>query len=488
MEDRVAGELTIIGLGPGDLKLITRGAWEAIQTAQKLFLRTAHHPVVSQLPDTLSIHCFDDVYEQAQDFSEVYSTIVEQVIQEASQEDRTLYAVPGDPSVGEATVSGLRKRVAESDITLQIFPGVSFVEPCLELLEIDALDGLSVVDALMLASSHHPSFTPDHSVLIAQLYSKMVAADVKLTLMNQYPDDHPVILLHGSGTPHAEIEKCHLFEMDQSDHIGSMTTLYIPPLSVPSSLERFQETIAHLRAPDGCPWDREQTHESLRMHLLEESYEVLHAIDTGNLPALKEELGDLLLQIVLHAQIATEASEFTMADVIAGINTKIIRRHPHVFAEMDLKDVEQVLVNWEKLKAEEREEEGTERGILSGVPQGLPALAQAHEIQSRVARVGFDWPEVDGVLAKIQEELDEVDEAMDPVSQTGEIGDLLFAVVNYARWLEVDPETALRDANRRFRTRFALLEKNAAVLERKLSEMTLEEMDSLWEAAKENQD
>jgi tetrapyrrole methylase family protein/MazG family protein len=483
----VAGELIIVGLGPGDLKWITRGAWEVIHSSQWLFLRTAHHPVVSQLPDSLSIHSFDDVYEQSQDFAEVYSTIVERVIEEAVQEDCTLYAVPGDPSVGEATVSALCKRAVESGIKLQIIPGVSFIEPCLTLLDIDALDGLCVVDALGLASGHHPSFTSDHSTLIAQLYSKMVAADVKLTLMNQYPDDHPVILIHAAGTPHAEIEKCSLFEIDQSDQIGSMTTLYIPPLSTSSSLESFQETVAHLRAPDGCPWDREQTHESLRMHLLEESYEVLHAIDIGNIPALKEELGDLLLQIVLHAQIATEESEFTMADVIAGINTKIIRRHPHVFAELDLKDVDQVLLNWEKLKAKEREEEGTASGILSGVPQGLPALAQAFEIQSRVARVGFDWPELDGVLAKIQEELDEIDEAEDQVSRAGEIGDLLFAVVNYARWLKVDPETALRDANRRFRSRFAILEKNAAASERELDEMTLEEMDSLWEAVKEDQ-
>jgi tetrapyrrole methylase family protein/MazG family protein len=482
----VAGEMIIIGLGPGDPQWVTRGAWEEIQTVDEIFLRTKDHPAVSSFPKTLSVYSFDDVYEEAEDFTEVYSTIVDRLIQEATQREKIIYGVPGDPSVGEATVAALRTRSVESEIIIKIVPGVSFVEPCLALLEIDALDGLSVVDALTVAAGHHPSFPPDHPALIAQLYSKLVAADVKLTLMNQYPDDHPVTLIHFAGSPHAKVENCQLCEMDRRDNIGSMTTLFVPALSVPSSLESFQETVAHLRAPGGCPWDREQTHESLRMHLLEETYEVLQSIDTGNLVALKEELGDLLLQIVLHAQIATEAGEFTMADVIAGINAKIIRRHPHVFEDLDLKEVDQVLTNWEKLKAVEREAEGIEKGVLDGVPQGLPALAQAYELQLRVARVGFDWPEVEGVLAKINEELSEVQEAIDGVSQAAEIGDLLFAVVNYARWLDIDPETALRDANRRFRNRFAQLEKSTTALGRKLSEMTLEEMDSLWEAVKED--
>ena len=482
----MAGEITIIGLGPGDPKWVTRGAWEEIQSADEIFLRTKDHPVVSWLPKTLSVHSFDDIYEEAEDFAEVYSTIVDRLIEEATQREKIIYAVPGDPSVGEATVSALRTRSVENKIILTIVPGVSFVEPCLAQLEIDALDGLCVVDALTVAAGYHPSFPPDRPALIAQLYSKLVAADVKLTLMNQYPDDHPVTLIHFAGTPQVEIEKCQLCEMDHRDNIGSMTTLFIPPLSVPSSMENFQETVAHLRAPGGCPWDREQTHESLRMHLLEETYEVLQSIDTGNVVTLKEELGDLLLQIVLHAQIATEAREFTMADVIAGINAKIVRRHPHVFEELDLKEVDQVLTNWEKLKAVEREAEGLEEGVLDGVPQGLPALAQAYELQLRVARVGFDWPEVEGVLAKINEELNEVQDATNGVSRAAELGDLLFAVVNYARWLDIDPETALRDANRRFRTRFTQLEKSTTALGRKLSEMTLEEMDSLWEAVKED--
>lgn len=479
-------EISIIGLGPGDPKYLTREAWDEITSTNEIFLRTKVHPVVPHLPVDVSIHSFDDLYRTAEDFSEVYSRIVEQLMREIKRKRGFVYAVPGDPMVGEATVTALRERAEESNIKIRIVSGLSFIEPSLAMLEIDALDNLSVVDALLLATGHHPPFPPDYSALVAQLYSKLVASDVKLTLMNQYPENYPVKLLHCVGTPEALIEEFRLYEIDRSKNIGSMTTLYIPPLPESSAFESFQETVAHLRAPGGCPWDQEQTHETLRMHLLEESYEVLHSIDIGDIPALKEELGDLLLQIVLHTQIATEEGDFTMAEVIAGINKKIIHRHPHVFGDLDLEEVDQVLSNWEKLKAAEREIEGNDKGILDGVPQGLPALAQANEIQARVARVGFDWSDVEGVLVKINEELGEVKEASSPSSKAAEIGDLLFVVVNYARWLDVDPETALRDANRRFRTRFAKLEKSAAVMGCELSEMSLEEMDSLWDTAKDD--
>jgi tetrapyrrole methylase family protein/MazG family protein len=264
-----------------------------------------------------------------------------------------------------------------------------------------------------------------------------------------------------------------------------MTSLYIPPLSLQSSFETFQETVAHLRAPEGCPWDRKQTHETLRMHILEECYEVLDAIDQGDMHALQEELGDLLLQIVLQAQIATEAGDFTMADVIAKINRKLLYRHPHVFDEMKVEGVEEVLQNWEALKAAERTSNGARNGLLDGVPVWLPALAQALEMQARAGRVGFDWPEVGEVREKINEELDELERAEDQRAQIAELGDLLFSIVNYARWKEIDPEAALRDANRRFRSRFSRIEAKALELDKKLSELSLTEMEALWEAAKE---
>ncbi len=476
--------IRIIGLGPGDPALLTRRAWDALSQSDEVHFRTGMHPIARALPAAVQVNTFDDLYETHADFASTYRAIVEHVMDLGRRPDGVTYAVPGDPGVGESTTAELRRAAAGEGIPIEIVPGISFVEPCLALVGWDALDGLSLADALDLAASHHPPFSPDRPALIGQLYSAMVAADVKLTLMNQYPDDHPVTLIHAAGTPEAITETCPLHEIDRSPSIGNTTSLFVPPLPRPSALETFQETVAHLRAPDGCPWDREQTPLSLRPHLLEEAYEALQALDAEDADSLREELGDLLLQIVLQAQIATEGGEFTMADVIAGIDAKIVRRHLHVFGDLRLAGVDQVLHNWEVLKAEERHENREGHGVLGGVPVGLPALAQALEVQDRVARVGFDWPDLDGVLAKIAEELEEVQEAPDDEAREAEVGDLLFAVVNYARWLRVDPEAALRQTNRRFRARFAAIESRAGAAGQRLSELSLRELDDLWESAK----
>ncbi len=481
----MAARITIVGLGPGDPEWLTRQAWQALSQAEEVYLRTGRHPVVAHLPDSLRIQTFDDLYDELPDFEAVYSAIVERLIELAARPQGVVYAVPGDPTVGEATVQQLRVQACEHGLDVDIVHGVSFVEPCLALIGTDALDGICVADALELAARHHPPFPPDVPALIGQLYSPLAASDVKLTLMNQYPPHHEVHLIHNAGTPQAKVESLQLQELDRMKTIASTTALFVPTLEEPSALESFQETVAHLRAPDGCPWDKEQTPRSLRMHLLEEAYETLQALDEGDRNALREELGDLLLQIVLQAQIATEAGEFTMADVIAGVNRKIVNRHPHVFEGLKVEDVAHVLHNWESLKAKEREQEGEGEGTLDGVPKTLPALAQALEIQSRVARVGFDWPDVEGVLAKVSEEIAELQSVDDEEARADEFGDLLFAVVNYARWLNVEPEAALREANRRFRSRFAKLEEAARVSGQNLPDLTLEELDLLWEAVKE---
>jgi len=483
----VKPQIVVVGLGPGNPEMLTREVWNILTSAEEILIRSAEHPVISGLPQDLEVHSFDSIYDEADDFEEVYDRIIEHIIAEAKSKGRVVYAVPGDPSVGEYSVHGLGVRAAEEKIEFITKTGISFIEPSLKLLGIDALDGIQISDALDLARAQHPHLSPDRPTLIAQLYSRLVAADVKLTLLNQYPDEHTVKLIHAAGTPDALVEQLSLFEIDRSDHIGNLSTLYVPSLEKASAFESFQETVAHLRAPDGCAWDRDQTHESLRMHLLEECYEALHAIDAGDPEALMEELGDLMLQIVLHAQIATEAGDFRMVDVLGGINEKIIRRHPHVFAGLELDDVSEVLHNWEALKAEERKEKGNEVGLLDGVPIGLPALSQANELQARVARVGFDWHELEGVIAKVEEELAEVMEAANEEDLAAELGDLLFAIVNFARWVNVDPESALRQTNKRFRMRFHQVERWAKSKKRKLADMTLEEMDALWEQAKEHQ-
>ena len=477
--------ITIVGLGPSSAEMLTRKAWEVLGASQELYVRTRDHPALDELPQELLIHSYDHLYNQADSFTEVYEVIVAQLMELARREQGVVYAVPGDPGVGEATVARLREMAALEGLPFRLVPGVSFIEPCLALLGLDALDGLFIADALELATAHHPEFSPDTGVLVAQLHSQLVAADVKLTLMNQYPPDHPVQIISNAGSPSPTIEAIELEALDRSERFQATTSLYVPPLEGVGSFEAFQETIAHLRAPEGCPWDREQTHQSLRSHLMEETFEALEAIDHDDMNALKEELGDLLLQIVIQVQIATEEGSFLMVDVIQHIQDKLIRRHPHVFADLDLEDVDQVLHNWEALKEVERNHQGAGKGILDGVPLGMPALAQADEIQDRVTRVGFDWPEITGVIAKLQEELQEVAEATSEQEQRLEMGDLLFSVVNYARWLNVDPEAALRQANRRFRERFRHVERIAREADANLSELSIDELEDLWQKAKE---
>jgi tetrapyrrole methylase family protein/MazG family protein len=292
-----------------------------------------------------------------------------------------------------------------------------------------------------------------------------------------------VRLVHAAGTGERSVEDIPLHGIDRSERIAHLTTLYVPPLV--GAFEEFQETIARLRAPDGCPWDREQTHLSIRGNLLEETYETLEALDREDPRQTAEELGDLLLQILLHVQMATEAGEFRMADVVRGIDEKIHRRHPHVFGDLKVEGVGQVLRNWEEIKAEERNgKEGGSGGLFDGVPLAMPALEQAVSYQKRAARVGFDWPAIDGVKEKVAEETAELESAGNEQERTHELGDLLFAVVNYARWLKVNPESALREANARFRDRFGRVEAGAKRLGKALKDMTLEELDALWEEAK----
>jgi len=275
--------------------------------------------------------------------------------------------------------------------------------------------------------------------------------------------------------------------------------------------ERFTKLVdlmATLRATNGCPWDRKQTHESLKPYLLEETYEVLETIDQRDHPKLREELGDVLLQVIFHSQIATEAGTFTVEDVLDTLVTKLIRRHPHVFGNGDqpgaVSNSEQVLSQWEQIKRAEREEAGSTQSAIEGVPKTLPALLRAYQIQARAARVGFDWPQsaagFEQVLGKVAEEIGELRDALSQSrsesesapSQPGghehieaELGDILFSLVNLARFLKINPEEALRRSTNRFIDRFHLVEAQAAEKGRSLIDMTLAEMDTLWDEAKQ---
>ena len=241
------------------------------------------------------------------------------------------------------------------------------------------------------------------------------------------------------------------------------------------------DIIARLRGPQGCPWDREQTHLSLKPNLLEECYEALEAIDQGDSKKLSEELGDLLMQIVLHAQIAAEQDKFDIRNVLQGINTKLIHRHPHVVGKTKAKDAQEVVLSWEALKQEEREE----ASLLSSLPKGMPALAHSQAMQRRAARVGFDWREFKGVMEKLVEEIKELGQTTDHQERVREFGDLLFALANVARWLDVELEDALRLANKRFYQRFCYMEEACQQRGISLDKLSLEEQDKLWEEAKQ---
>ncbi len=474
--------LTVVGLGPGHIDDLTRRAWRALETAEVVYLRTSRHPCVPELPKGAEYRSFDDVYDSNGDFEQIYSTIVERVL-EAARAGDVVYAVPGDPLVGESTVTRLLEQAG--DLKVEIVSGISFVEPMLRRLRLDALDGLQVFDAIDIAAMHHPPINPDYPALLGQVYSRAVASELKLTLMNQYPDEFPVMLVHGAGTTDERIEPARLYEIDRSDSIQHLTSLYLPALGGMSSFEQFQEIIAHLRAPEGCPWDRKQTHQTLRKYLLEEAHEVLEAIDNDDAQALSEELGDLLLQIVLHTQIAIDDGEFRMTDVLSYINRKMIRRHPHVWSDVSVSDADQVVTNWEAIKQNERAEKGTPReSLLDGVPKGLPALMQANEYTARAAKPGFDWHSVDAVVAKVREELDEVLTAVNDDHRVEEMGDLLFVIVNWARWLGIEPETALRQANAKFYRRFRYIEEAVSANGKPMDAYTLEALDSLWNEAK----
>jgi len=298
-------------------------------------------------------------------------------------------------------------------------------------------------------------------------------------LRRLYPVAHP---LHGlAGSSPTTVGAATLAELEAGPH-------YLPALSGEHNLASphgLAWLVARLRAPDGCPWDREQDHRSLRRFLLEETYEVYDALESGSTPALAEELGDLLLQIVLHAQYAAEAEVFDLADVQRGIMAKIVRRHPHVFGDVVAESAAEVIRNWEQIKADERADNGVATsGALSGLSRSLPALAYAQEMQERAASLGYDWPSVEGVLEKVAEEAREVVGASDEAARREEFGDLLLVVVNLARRLGIDAEAALRAASAKFAARFGHVERLAAEREVALRSLTADELDGLWQEAK----
>jgi tetrapyrrole methylase family protein/MazG family protein len=481
----VCSGIVILGLGPGDPNLLTREAWELIKNASDIYLRTSKHPTVDGFPSQVVVHSFDNLYDECSSYESVYKSIVDEIITLGKRPEGVIYAVPGHPFIAESTGPEIFHRARHENIPVRICDGISFIEPVFSSLGLDPLPFTSLVDALTLLEQHHPPFPPDSPALIAQIYDSHIAAEVKLTLMNLYPDKHPVKLVHSAGTGNVIIEDICLYEIDRSPHIGLLTVLYLPPLNEQTSFESLQGIAAHLRAPEGCPWDQEQTCQTMRPHLLEEAYELLAAIDKGEPSKIKEELGDLLLVITMMMRISSEEGDFTSADVVQKIIKKLINRHPHVFKDLTVDGTDAVLKNWEAIKSKEREANGGgDRLLMDGVSGALPALLQAQEFQDRAARVGFDWTSIKGVIDKVKEEIAEIQAAADMEERAAELGDLLFTLVNLSRWYKVDAESALRGANFRFKERFTYIERSCRDKALEISEMTMEELNSLWEVAK----
>jgi tetrapyrrole methylase family protein/MazG family protein len=395
-----------------------------------------------------------------------------------------LYAVPGHPLVAERTVQLLLQAAEETDVSVEIAGGTSFLDPLFTLLRIDPIEGFSLLDGTALSAEQ---LDPRLHILIGQVYDRFVASDVKLTLMEVYPDDHPVTVVTAAGIPRMqEIRTVPLHELDHSNHFTDWTSVYVPPVREESALYRrfdyLAGVIARLRGPDGCPWDRKQTHESLRPYLLEETYEFLDAVAEGDVEAMAEELGDILLQVLLHAQIASEEGFFDIRDVVAGLTDKMIRRHPHVFGDAKVETADEVNRNWEEIKQKEKGEKPV--SVLSGIPSQFPALLKAYELSKKAAKVGFDWEKKGDVFRKAEEELAELSRAESDREREEELGDLLFVAVNLARFLKVNPELALLGACRKFERRFRHLEEKAYAAGKKLEELSMREMDAWWEEAK----
>ena len=476
--------ITLMGLGPGDIGRLTREAWDWILSIDTLYLRTKTHPVVNALPNGLELICFDDILDLETEQDKAVSTVVDTILNLGVQPGGVTYAVPGHPLVGEVTCEAILRRARQEGVPCRVIDGLSFLEPSFHALGVDPFASLSLVDGLALADLHVPDFSPATPALITQISSKAIAGRIRQTLLATYPAEHPVRLVHAAGTDQQVIEELPLEKVDQSAYLGALSSLFIPPLSPTASFESFMEVVARLRAPDGCPWDRAQTHMTLRPFLIEEAYEALDALDKENMPDLAEELGDLLLQIGLHAQIGVETGEFTINQVIEGISNKLIRRHPHVFAEVDVEDVSGVIQNWEAIKADERRENGKsgKKGLLDGVPRALPALLQAEEVVERVSRVKFDRLEKLGDEETICPLLVEVFEA-DEAGMAEKLGTLLFAITSFAHQKDIDTEAALREAINRFRKQFDTMEATALAAGDSLVDLTDEEKRQLWNNA-----
>jgi tetrapyrrole methylase family protein/MazG family protein len=482
----MTARVVIVGLGPGPRNTVTQATLEAIERIDVQFVRTKRHPTADLMPRATS---FDSLYDTLPTFEDVYREITEAVVAAAFKHGEVLYAVPGSPLILESSVAQLR---ADSRVEVQVLPALSFLDLAWEALGIDPVNaGVRLIDGHRFALEASGERGP---LLVAQVHADWVLSDVKLSHESANGSE-PVVLLHHLGLPDQRVEHTTWQELDRVLPADHLTTLYIPQMAEPvaGELARLHQLARTLR--EQCPWDREQTHDSLIKHLIEETYEVVDAIealdtnDPATDEALIEELGDLLYQVEFHATIAEQQGRFSMADVARSIHDKLVRRHPHVFGDVVANSADDVVQTWDEVKrAEKKSVDGAASSTFTGVAKSGPSLQYATKIQKRAADVGFDWPNADGAFEKIIEESAEIRQAValnsDPETVRMELGDLLFSVVNLSRHLGHDAEQALRGASDKFRHRFEQVEQLALSRGIDLTNAPLEQLDALWDEVK----
>lgn len=447
----------VIGLGAGTLDQLPVGIYRFLTNVEtEVFTRTNQHPVIKELEqEGMTFKSFDHVYEKHEQFEDVYRDITKQLVEAAQRQD-IVYALPGHPFVAERTVQLLLEHKSDH-LHIKFHGGQSFLDPLFNALEIDPIEGFQLLDGTALDRS---SIQLTNHLLIAQVYDSFVASDIKLTLMEDLPEGYPITIVDAAGSNNEKVTTLPLYELDREGTFSDLTTLYVAPQSsehLTHTFDRLREVIATLRGPNGCPWDRKQTHESLRPYLIEEAYEVIDAIQEEDDDHIAEELGDVLLQVMLHSQIGEDSGFFSVDDVIRSITEKMIERHPHVFGDVEVGSADEVTSNWEAIKNRGKPKKDT---ILEGISEALPRLLYAQEMQKKASKVGFDWGDATLAFKKVEEEIKELQEAIekeDTNEKELEFGDVLFSLVNVARLLSIDPEIALHRTSQKFEIVFNIL-------------------------------
>lgn len=480
----MAGRITIVGLGPGDFQRIPTGTSDLLLDPDaRVIVRTLEHPAARHLSELRDVESGDDLYESAETFDAVYEQLAERVV-DAAAVAQVVFAVPGSPFVGELTPALIREKATRAGVPVELVGGESFLDLAMYEVGVDPIvDGLAVLDGHQLPDPlllHLPT-------IITQVDVPMVLIDVRDSLARLLPPVTPITVLMDLGTEEARVEEVALEALGGA-YAGLRTSLFVSttPVGIPGLIA----TMRRLRAD--CPWDREQTHHSLVRNLVEETYELVEALSRLPVEApsgepdfvaydeVEDELGDVLLQVLFHGTMAGEAGAFDIEDIAERLREKLVRRHPHVFGDVEASSAQEVLQNWEKIKQGEKQRSS----LMDDVPDGLPGMERAAKVQRRATTVGFDWEGPAQVLDKVREEVAELGEVLgDRVEAEHELGDLLFSAVNLARHLHIDPEVALRRAVDRFGRRFRKMEQTGD-----LGNMSPDELNTLWEAAKADPD